>query len=341
MLLEAAVPAVLMGVSFPLANAVIQQAEQAVGRRAGILYLANTAGAVIGSMAAGFLLLPMLGLQRSATVLMIVAGLAIVPLYFGARRTDDPMIDRQSSHHRSSMIGALMVAGASLVLWLLLPAGYINARAIGLPEEERLLVVDEGLTEIVAVTETAGRGRTLNTNGHPMSSTRPLSQRYMRALAHVPLLSMDAPETVLVIGFGVGNTTHALTLHPSVKRVDLADLSRDILAHARYFRDDNRDVLTDPRLIVHINDGRQHLQMQPPGTYDLITLEPPPIAYAGVSALYSREFYALARSRLKPAATSASGCRPTRCRRGRRWRWCGRSSTSFRRPCCSRAPSPT
>jgi len=60
------------------------------------------------------------------------------------------------------------------------------------------------------------------------------------------------------------------------------------------------DVLTDPRLRVHINDGRQHLQMQPAGAYDLITLEPPPIAYAGVGALYSREFYALARSRLKP-----------------------------------------
>ena len=121
----------------------------------------------------------------------------------------------------------------------------------------------------------------------------------MRALAHVPLLSMEAPETVLVIGFGVGNTTQATTLHPSVKRVDLADLSRDILAHAAYFRDGNRDVLTDPRLSVHINDGRQHLQMQPAGTYDLITLEPPPIAYAGVGALYSREFYALARSRLE------------------------------------------
>jgi tetratricopeptide (TPR) repeat protein len=51
---------------------------------------------------------------------------------------------------------------------------------------------------------------------------------------------------------------------------------------------------------VHINDGRQHLQMQPAGSYDLVVLEPPPIAYAGVSALYSREFYALARTRLKP-----------------------------------------
>jgi spermidine synthase len=40
--------------------------------------------------------------------------------------------------------------------------------------------------------------------------------------------------------------------------------------------------------------------MQAPASYDLITLEPPPIGYAGVASLYSEEFYALARSRLKP-----------------------------------------
>jgi len=174
-------------------------------------------------------------------------------------------------------------------------------RALGAPRnDERRLVVSDGLTELVAVAEAPSRARTLYTNGHAMSSTLPLSQRYMRALAHVPLLVMDRPSDVLVIGFGVGNTTHAATLHPSVERVELADLSRDILAHAPYFEDANGAVLAHPKVAVHINDGRQHLQMRPPGTYDLVVLEPPPIAYAGVGALYSREFYALARGRLKP-----------------------------------------
>src|SRR5207302_1993414 len=145
-----------------------------------------------------------------------------------------------------------------------------------------------------------GRGRALLTNGHAMSSTAPLDQRYMRALAHIPLLSMDAPKRVLVIGFGVGNSTHAATLHPSVERVEVADLSRQILDLASSFREANHNVLKDARVAVYVNDGRQHLQMQPPASYDLITLEPPPIAHAGVGALYSREFYQLARTRLKP-----------------------------------------
>jgi len=93
MLVELAVPAMLMGFSFPLGNAVIQRAERSVGRRAGILYLANTAGAVCGSIVAGFVLLPALGLQLSTTILMGVAALAVIPLYVaclgGPRRHGD------------------------------------------------------------------------------------------------------------------------------------------------------------------------------------------------------------------------------------------------------------
>ena len=51
---------------------------------------------------------------------------------------------------------------------------------------------------------------------------------------------------------------------------------------------------------VYLNDGRHHLQMQPPDSYDLVALEPPPIGYAGVASLYSEEFYQLARTRLTP-----------------------------------------
>ncbi|MBI4886118.1 MAG: tetratricopeptide repeat protein, partial [Acidobacteria bacterium] len=312
MLGEVALPALLMGFSFPLANGVIQRAEQAVGRRAGILYLSNTAGAVCGSLLAGFVLLPAFGLQMSATILSIVAALAVVPLYVACfHEPRSHGVTEKDVHNlrvsvppwpvSRAVVASLVTAGVALALWLRLPSDYVARRALGPPDEgERRLTVSDGLTELIAVTELPGKGRTLVTNGHAMSSTRTLSQRYMRALAHIPLLSMERPETVLVIGFGVGNTTHAATLHPSVRRVDLADLSRGILAHAPYFAGANRDVLASPKVAVHINDGRQHLQMQPAGSYDLVVLEPPPIAYAGVSALYSREFYALARSRLKP-----------------------------------------
>jgi spermidine synthase len=158
----------------------------------------------------------------------------------------------------------------------------------------------EGVNEVVAVTEVPGEGRRLWTNGHPMSATTRLTQRYMRVFAHLPLLSLERPERVLVICFGVGNTAQAASLHPSVRRLDVVDLSRQVLAHADYFSAANGGVLRDPRVSVYVNDGRQHLRMRPAAAYDLITLEAPPVALAGVGSLYSREFYELARARLRP-----------------------------------------
>ena len=289
MLLEVAVPALLMGFSFPLGNALIQRAEPSVGSRAGALYLANTAGAVAGSLVAGFLLLPSLGLQASTSVLMIVAAVGLIPLYLAAGIPDP-----------RSLIPAV-AAAVAIAAWLWLPSDYISLRALPRPEpNERVLNQSEGVNEIVTVTETTGKGRRLMTNGHAMSATWPLSQRYMRALAHVPLLMTDHPTRVLVIGFGVGNTTAAATLHPSIQRVEVADLSRNVLDHASWFTGSNANVLRDGRVSVYVNDGRHHLQMQPPASYDLVTLEPPPIGYAGVASLYSEEFYQLARTRLKP-----------------------------------------
>jgi spermidine synthase len=293
LLLLAGIPSILMGFTFPLANALVQQAEHVVAGRAGALYLANTVGAVSGSLATGFVLLPWFGIQSSALVLAGTSALAVVPLYLCSPR---------ESRRRSVglLVGSLAATGAAIAIGVNLPSGLVIGRALGrVTETGTILAQHEGLTEVITITD-RGEGRLLLTNGHAMSSTARLSQRYMRALAHVPLLMMDAPASVLVIGFGVGNTTHAATLHPSVHVIDVADVSRGILEHAAYFEQANHSVLTDPRVRVFVNDGRQHLQRQVDATYDLITLEPPPISYAGVAALYSKEFYELARSRLTP-----------------------------------------
>lgn len=288
MLLVVGMPALLMGIAFPIANAIVQRAESSVGRRAGLLYLANTFGAVAGSIVTGFVLLPTIGMQRSATVLMVAAGLAVILLgrSGGSERT------------RPTLSVSLAVCAIAIGAWLVLPSNFLLSRALLFPPQ-RAYTISEGVTELVAVTEGPDGGRVLVTNGHPMSSTELLSQRYMRAMAHIPLLAIDNPERVLVLCFGVGNTANAATLHPTVKRVEVVDLSRNILEHAGYFATFNGDVLRDSRVAVYINDGRQHLQMGA-GPYDLITLEPPPIVHAGVAALYTTEFYERARARLKP-----------------------------------------
>jgi spermidine synthase len=294
---ELGIPALMMGFTFPVANAIVQDAKHAVGRRAGLLYLANTVGAVAGSLAVGFGLLPALGMQRTVTVLAVAVLLGTVPLCLAARtaaraRRRRPVV--------AALGGALVAIGVAVLVWASLPGDYLVNRTLWpLRPDERRLVVSEGITEVVTVTEMPGEGRALLTNGHLMSGTTVASQRYMRAFVHVPLLSLEAPEAVLVICFGVGNTAHAASLHPSVRRLEVVDTSRHVLAHAGYFDATNGAVIRNAKVTVHVNDGRQHLRMRPAATYDLVTLEPPPIAFAGVASLYSREFYRLVRSRLR------------------------------------------
>jgi spermidine synthase len=291
-------PMLFLGAAFPLANAYVQRSEARVGDRAGALYLANTAGGVLGSLLAGFVLLPRLGTQRAALGLVAAALLSLLALQLAAR----PFAAAPRGAGRSRAVGfaaAWALGLAALLAWARLPSDFLLRRVFDLDDgRHRVLALHEGVNETLAILERPGVYRTLFTNGHSMSSTSVESQRYMRAFAHVPLLLHEA-RTAMVMCFGVGNTLSAVLLHP-LERVDLVDYSEDVLEHAGYFAATNGNALRDPRVRVFVNDGRQHLRMQPPGTYDLVTGEPPPIAYAGVVNLYTREFFALARSRLRP-----------------------------------------
>ena len=299
LLREVALPALFMGAAYPLATAAVASLPAAVGRRAGVVYLANTAGAVVGSLIAAFVLIPTVGLQSGVSVLFI--GVVVGMILTVGAWLSSPKPRRSVGPGFIVVAVSGTVAAVTVIVWLQLPGDYIAMNTLPpLREHERRLHIEEGVTETVMVTEVTGEGRRLITNSYAMSATLPDARRYMRALAHLPLLSMDAPDRVLVIGFGVGNTLHAASLYPSVQRLELADLSENVLRHATFFGGTNGNVITSPRLAVYVNDGRHHLTLQPAATYDLITLEPPPIAAAGVASLYSKEFYRLARSRLKP-----------------------------------------
>lgn len=269
--------AVAMGAAFPLANAHLQRSERTIARTVGGVWLATTVGNAGGAVVTGLVLLPALGMQACAHLLAMLAAAAPLAL----------------SRRPVAWVGLLPILGffavpADHVLWASFPHG--RAR------EEGVLAVDEGRDETIVVTGRPEGPARLWTNGHPMSSTSPGAQRYMRLFAHLPLLTHPRPERALVICFGVGNTLHAASLHP-LRSLTLADLSPGVLSMAPWFAHANRNVLQDPRLTVYVDDGRRVLRTLEPGL-DLVTLEPPPIAHAGVAALYTREFYGLVHDRL-------------------------------------------
>jgi len=303
------IPAIFMGFAFPLANAIAQTQENKVGSCAGKIYLWNSMGAVLGSLSAGFFLIPYLGTKLTVLILISVAILGVIPLiYLGFN---------SFKISRSNAVPAFMLClcsfGVALLTVQFTRVGHdffilktFRSFSGYLPKNEKpdILSIKEGPNESLVVIrnkdkETGLPYNTLFTDGHSMSSTHSTSQRYMRAFSHIPLIHVKEPKNALVICFGVGTTLHAASLHSSLENIELVDLSKNVLNHAGFFSSSNKNVMNDARLKVFVNDGRLHLRMQKPGKYDLVTLEPPPIQFAGMSALYSKEFYALAKSRLK------------------------------------------
>jgi spermidine synthase len=284
-----AVPTTAMGLTFPLLLRRVGTYPD-VSRWVGRLTAINTIGAVSGALATGYFLLPALGSQGTLIALGIVFGLmacAALPWAQGALR--------------KLTLGA---AALSLLLALALPrwdlveltsgsnvyfeAPTARAELVSLRED-----AEGGVTSV-----TLGGGvYTLYTNGKFQGNTG-WEMEAQRLFAHYPSMFVEHFDRALVIGLGTGTTLGTLAAYPW-KQLDVAEISPAIAeAAGRYFRVPNRKVLDDPRVRLHIADGRNYLLVKNE-KYDLISMELSSIWFAGASSLYTHEFYELARTRLK------------------------------------------
>ncbi|MDJ0786571.1 MAG: tetratricopeptide repeat protein [Myxococcota bacterium] len=143
----------------------------------------------------------------------------------------------------------------------------------------------------------SGESRHLYFDAFSMSATTPGAQRYMRLMAHFPLLLQPDPRSALVICFGVGNTASAVAAHSGIERLDVVDLNAEVFRTAEEFAHSNRLVARDPRVRLIHDDGRRFLSLTDE-RYDLVTSEPPPPRHEGVYRLYSKEYYEAASARL-------------------------------------------
>ena len=166
----------------------------------------------------------------------------------------------------------------------------------------RTVAVREGRTETIVYVQRQMLGRPLSyamlTNAFSMSATSYGARRYMKLYVYWPLAIHRNPRHALLIGYGVGNTAKAMTDSASLETIDIVDLSRDILEMSTVvYPDASENPLHDPRVRIHVEDGRYLLQTSD-RRFDLITGEPPPPGIAGVEHLYSREYFRLMHERL-------------------------------------------
>ena len=165
--------------------------------------------------------------------------------------------------------------------------------------------VQGGLTTVVEQTietpDSRRTVRTMYTNGKFQGDDNPAGENNAQfGFAAIPSLFVKQRTDALLIGLGTGHTATALW-HLGYKRIDVAEFSDGIVRAAdQCFRGLNESILSDPRVRLHLEDGRNVLLTDRSRTYDLITIEITSIWFAGATNLYSKEFYGLAQKRLKP-----------------------------------------
>jgi spermidine synthase len=307
------VTTVAQGGSFP-ALVILAGAGRETQRSAGLIYAASTWGSVLGFVLAGFVCLPAFGTQRTLAGAG-VGALLLAAILIGARPRLDPAAGSRRGG-RWLLAGAVAAAGPLLLLGLYRPwereilssggfiYGPIYRRGSGearVPEAMRrrgeILYYREDGDSLVTVRRSRAGTLSLQINGKTEASTGGDMTTQLLA-AHLPLLLHPRPEDVLVIGLASGVTLGAAEKHP-VRRVRVLEIAPGVVEAARLFAAHNGDALADPRVEVVVDDARSRLVVSPE-TYDVISSQPSNPWVAGVSNLFTVEFYRLARSRLRP-----------------------------------------
>lgn len=296
--------AIIFGFNFPVVTLLIAgrkddegPSSAAVGRACA----ANTIGAILGSIAAGFWLVPSLGSFR--LVAWTAAANLALAVFLLARKAPRRPYQLAGT---SILAGIVALAGYSGRLYdpstanfgVITKHGYYSA-TLKLDEVVRmtdLVFAEDGLNASIAVTQSDGN-LALVTNGKVDASTGDSLTQLM--LGHVGMVFHEAPRKVLIIGFGSGMTASAVARYPEVQQIDCVEIEPAVLHAARYLQPLNRDVLRDPRVHVIVDDARNFL-FTTRNRYDLIISEPSNPWIAGVANLFTDEFYRQVRARLAP-----------------------------------------
>jgi predicted membrane-bound spermidine synthase len=305
-------PAACIGAVLPLMIRAESAGTVTLGNKVGTLLTWNTLGAVAGTLAAGFVLMPLVGLRNAFGVLALVLALVtLVVTWRSGWRTG-----------KFLAVSAAVFAGCLFVFggedWrCVISSGVFRGRekefdptAMPLRKQHvKILFYEDSADATVSVEQgdnfpgvPAATDRSLRVNGktdataHSDSSTQLL-------LAHLPLLAKPGSKDVFVFGLGSGISAGALLSYP-VEKIVIAENCEPVVRASLFFTNWNRRVLDDPHTHLWREDARTVLKLNPQ-LYDVIVAEPSNPWMVGIGSVFSREFYQLAASRLKPGGIMA------------------------------------
>jgi len=295
------------GMTLPLLTIILLRAgagERAIGR----VYAANTLGAIVGVLLAVHALLPLIGLKLAlwtAAAADLALGIVLLGRSTWGRRA------MSGTATAGAMAAVALACSLAFVKFdpLVLASSVYRTGRTSLGDGTRMLFYRDGKTASVAVSESgegADRGWAISTNGKvdagltPSLAAKPRAdESTMTLAATLPLSMKPRIDSVGVIGFGSGMTTHTLLGSKRIKQVDTVEIEPMMVAGARQFHDRVFRAYDDPRSHIVYDDAKSYFSSAGK-RYDVIISEPSNPWMGGTASLFSEEFYRFVPRHLKP-----------------------------------------
>ena len=295
-----------MGAIFPVTIRIVNAKLSSVGRDVGNAYALNTVGAITGSFFSGFVILPVLGLQKGIYLAAVIdLGLAAMLLAVA------PTLVRGRKALGMGVAVGLAITGLFLPRWNLtnFSIGFFRISMardyIDLVERKhqkkkwqtpKLVYYKDGIATTVSVDQW-GKVFSMKNNGK-VDASNDADMPTQISVGLLPLLLWDgghAPK-VATIGYGSGVTAGASTQYP-IASLEVVELEPAIYEAAHFFDSVNHQPTLNPKVKAIVGDGRNFLS-QRTDPFDIIISQPSNPWITGVSNLFTREYFQEIKSRL-------------------------------------------
>jgi len=281
------VPTIFMGMVFPIAIKVCAGSWKAAGKRIGEVYACNTMGCVAGSFAAGFVMVPLLGLRDSFLVVVAIQLLlAVVVLFLSEKR------------RLILCAGAAAISIAAIIvsaLWI--PRDIFLQTMNTYHYPSKIIYIKDGATGTITVHDMPDGDRLIVVDGVDVAGMNFMLRTTQKLQGYVPLLMHKDPQKVLQIGYGSGETS-GIGLAYGVEDYRIVDVCPSVFEAGRFFDTINRSSYKDPRLTKIIMDGKNYVKLTDE-KFDIIMNDSTYPGTTGSSALYTYEHFIQCRDKLR------------------------------------------
>jgi len=313
-------PTIFLGATFPLVGKIYTNSIEKLGKSIGFAYAINTIGALLGSFSAGFIMIPLLGKENSLSLvigLQLIMVLVIMGLFYPKGKQSRerlillasgfvgllltliyPHWDRQQlatgKYYRFSSYAELFKTTSWWDAIVKPPSEFMP----NITGTEVVFYGDGigGFTTVEKDIDPLGKPQYILYNSGKADASSESDMSTQTLAAHLPLLFHPQPKSMMILGLASG-VTGGEALYYDLDRLDILEISEQVVEASDFFREANSDVLSHPATNLIIQDGRAHLELTDQ-VYDVITSEPSNPWMAGLATLFTEEFFQLAKSRL-------------------------------------------